>query len=116
MTAKKTEIALKQAKRYIESLCRRFGLESPEIVSSAHSTENLTSPKRISLGKIDPKTTSPWKVALHVFGHWLCDLHADPDHGDRVADTIAKMVERIDELEFRLSEPDRAEIAGDEGV
>jgi hypothetical protein len=104
VTATKQDAYIKKLTSSFRNLCTRFGLAPPEVICVVRRKEVLTSPKCVSFGRPD-LTIDPDALARHVFGHWLCDLHPCPDMGDKVADTIKGMIDKIDELDILARRP-----------
>jgi len=75
-------------------LCEKYELPKPEIISLSEDTENYTKPPNLLQIAVN-LNCSPRAEAQHLFGHWVAGLHEAP-HEDLVADTIANMVQQIE--------------------
>lgn len=74
-----------------ESLCIRYGLPIPMFSQHSRSYDQTTAEEvRFCYG------TRTKQDLYHLFGHWVCDLHADSaDNGvtqDKIADMIGHLL------------------------
>jgi len=88
------QIYFEAVQDYFLELCDKYELPKPEIISLSEDTENYTNPPNLLQIAVN-LNCSPRAEAQHLFGHWIAGLHEDP-HEDLVADTIANMVEQIE--------------------
>jgi hypothetical protein len=92
------------AKGVIETLCRSHHLPKPRITEALPTDPcDFTSGDEIRLNCRAAKSVSAATHAAHVFGHWICCLHAEADERDGGAETCDLVATAIGDVFLTLA-------------
>lgn len=94
------EAAFERRRAIFLGLCRKYGLPAPAVTRELPEDPcDFTSGAEVRLNVPAAGPISDRRHAHHVWGHWLCCLHAEADEReggapvtDLVADTVARLL------------------------
>ena len=89
-----TQIYFESVRGYFLELCDKYEIPKPNIMTLSDDGENRTDPPNFLAISVNLQVSSIYQ-ARHLFGHWLGGFHYPP-HEDLVANTIANMVDEIE--------------------